>query len=36
MKISFIHMHIFVHLHVNKMNFMDMKGFAPELALKQR
>ena len=34
-KISFIHMQILVHLHVNKTNF-HMKGFAPGLALKQR
>ena len=35
MKISFIHMEILVHLHVNKTNF-HMKGFALGLALKQR
>ena len=35
MEISFIHMQILVHLHVNKTNF-HMKGFALGLALKQR
>ena len=35
MKISFIHMQILVHLHVNKTNFR-VKGFALGLALKQR
>ena len=35
MVISFIHMQILVHLHVNKTNF-HMKGFALGLALKQR
>ena len=34
MEISFIHMQILVHLHVNKTNF-HMKGFALGLALKQ-
>ena len=35
MEISFIHMHILVHLCVNKTNF-HTKGFALGLALKQR
>ena len=35
MEISFVYMQILVHLHVNKTNF-HMKGFAPEIALKQR
>ena len=35
MEISFIHMQILVHLHVNKTNF-HMKVFALGLALKQR
>ena len=35
MEISFIHMQILVHLHVNKTNF-HMEGFAPGLALQQR
>ena len=35
MEISFIHTQIAVPLHVNKTNF-HMKGFALELALKQR
>ena len=35
MEISFIHVLILVHLHVNKPNF-HMTGFAPGLALKQR
>ena len=35
MEISFIHMQILVHLHVNKTNF-HTKGFALGLALKQR
>ena len=35
MEISFIHMQILVHLHINKTNF-HMKGLAPGLALKQR
>ena len=35
MEISFIHMYIVVHLHVNKTNF-QMKGFALGLTLKQR
>ena len=35
MEISFIHMQILVHLHVNKTNFY-MKGFALGLALRQR
>ena len=35
MEISFIHMQILVHLHVNKTNF-HMKGFALGLALEQR
>ena len=34
MEISFIHMQILVHLHVNKTNF-HMKGFTLGLALKQ-
>ena len=34
MEISFIHMQILVHLHVNKTDF-HMKGFALGLALKQ-
>ena len=33
MEISFIHIQIWVHLHVNKTN---LKGFALGLALKQR
>ena len=33
MKISFIHMQMFVHLHVKSFH---MKGFALGLALKQR
>ena len=33
-KISFIHMEILVHLHVNKTNF-HMKGFTLGLTLKQ-
>ena len=35
MEISFIHMQIWVHFHVNKTNF-HMKGFALGLALVQR
>ena len=35
MEISFIHMHILVHLHVNKTNF-HMKGFTLGLTLQQR
>ena len=35
MKISFIHMQMLVHLHVNKTN-LHMKGLALGLALKQR
>ena len=35
MEISFIHMQILVHLHVNKTYFR-VKGFALGLALKQR
>ena len=35
MEISFIHMQILVHLHVNKTNF-HTKGFSLGLALKQR
>ena len=35
MEISFIHMQMLVHLHVNKTSF-HMKGFALGLALKQR
>ena len=35
MEMSFIHMQMLVHLHVNKTNF-HMKGFALGLALKQR
>ena len=35
MEISFIHMKMNQHLHVNKTNF-HMKGFALGLALKQR
>ena len=34
MKISIIHMHILVHLHVNKTNF-HMRGLALGLALGQ-
>ena len=35
MEISFIHMQMSVHLHVNKTNF-HVKGFVLGLALKQR
>ena len=35
MKISFIHMQMFVNLPVNKTDF-DMKGFALGLTLKPR
>ena len=35
MEISFIHLQILVHLHVNKTSF-HMKGFTLGLALKQR
>lgn len=35
LEISFIHIQMLVHLHVNEINF-HIKGFALELAFKQR
>ena len=35
MEISFIHMQILIHVHVNKTKF-HLKGFTLRLALKQR